>query len=132
MQQLPTCGCGGSSHLVFSCSGAADTGELADRGARGIARDGAAQMACLAGLGGQVSGIMASARAAAAILVVDGCPLDCGRRALELAGCRCIAHLRLSDIGFPKGHSPVNDESVARVVAAGRQLINDFDKESGT
>jgi len=132
MQQLPTCGCGGSSRLVFACSGAADTGELADQGARQIARDGAAQMACLAGIGGQISGIVASARGAAAVLVVDGCPLDCGRKALELVGCTRISHLRLSELGFHKGHSPVTNEAVARVVAAGSDLLNDLNKESQT
>lgn len=129
MQELPTCGCGGSNRLVFACSGAADTGELADRSARRISRDGAAQMACLAGIGGQISGIVASARGAAAVLAIDGCPLDCGRRALEAAGCNGFAHLRLSDLGFRKGQSPVTDQNTARVVAAGKQLLGDLGKE---
>ena len=40
--------------VVYACSGCSDAGELADRIARQLTRDGAAEMSCLAGIGGRV------------------------------------------------------------------------------
>ena len=59
-----TCGCSCSSapKLIFSCSGAADVGELADQAARRLTREGSGKMFCLAGIGGQVEGIIKSKR----------------------------------------------------------------------
>ena len=56
------------------------------RAARKLSAEGAGKMFCLAGVGGRVSGIVASTEAAAAILAIDGCPLDCTRKTLEEAG----------------------------------------------
>lgn len=41
--------------------------------------------ACLAGIGGHVSGIVESARAADRIVVVDGCHVKCGKKTLDHA-----------------------------------------------
>ena len=117
------CGCGTAPRLIFACSGAADVGHLSDLAARKLSAEGAGKMFCLAGIGGRVSGIMATTEAAAAILAVDGCPLDCTRNTLQQAGFEEFEHLRLSDLGMQKGKSPVTDERVAEVAARGRQLL---------
>ena len=112
------CSCGSNSgpKLIFACSGCADVGELADQAARKLTRDGAGQMFCLAGIGGRVSGIMKSTEAAGSILAIDGCPLDCTRKTLDVAGFARINHQRLSDLGFEKGKTQVNRESIAAVI----------------
>ena len=51
------CACCASPVLIFSCSGGADTGELADQATREMTRQGIGRMFCLAGIGGKVSGI---------------------------------------------------------------------------
>ena len=120
MAQSKTSGCCCSSalQLVFSCSGAADVGELADRAARKLTADGVAKMFCLAGIGGRVSGIVKSTEAASKVVAVDGCPLDCARKTLEEAGFSHFDHVRLSDLGLVKGESPVTEAQVATVVRA--------------
>ena len=40
--------------IVYACSGCSDAGELADRIARRLTREGVAEMSCLAGIGGRV------------------------------------------------------------------------------
>lgn len=70
-----SCKCAGSLTLVFSCGGAADVGEISDRVARKLNRDGVGKMFCIVGIGGRVSGIMESTKAADLILAIDGCPL---------------------------------------------------------
>lgn len=121
--QQSQCTCDTAPKLVFSCSGAADVGQLTDLAARRLSREGDAKMFCLAGIGGRVSGIMASAQAAAALLALDGCPLDCARKTLEEAGFTKFSHLRLSDMGITKGQSPVTDERLAAVTQRARELI---------
>jgi uncharacterized metal-binding protein len=112
----PTCACGAAPKLVFACSGAADVGQISDLAARRLSAEGAGRMFCLAGIGGRVSGILETTRAAAAILAIDGCPLDCARKTLEEAGFPRFEHLRLSDMGMEKGKSPPTEERVGQVV----------------
>lgn len=110
-----SCACSAGPKLIFSCSGAADVGALADQAARKLNKEGAGKMFCLAGIGGRVSGIMKSTEAASSILAIDGCPLDCTKKSLEEAGFKQFNHLRLADLGFEKGKTEVDAESIAKV-----------------
>jgi uncharacterized metal-binding protein len=110
------CDCGTAPKLIFSCSGAADVGELADQSARKLTRNGNGKMFCLAGIGGRVSGIIKSTEVAASILAIDGCALDCTKKSLEEAGFKQFNHLRLTDLGFKKGDTEVDHDSIAQVV----------------
>ncbi len=112
-----------TSKLIFACSGAADVGAISDQAARKLAREGAGKMFCLAGVGGRVSGIMKTTESASAILAIDGCALDCVRNCLKQAGITEFEHLRLADLGFEKGESPVTDEALEKVTARGRELL---------
>jgi uncharacterized metal-binding protein len=112
----PGCACCAAPKLIFACSGAADVGHISDLAARKLTAEGAGKMFCLAGVGGRVSGIMASTEAAQSILAIDGCPLDCTRKTLEEAGFKQFEHLRLADMGLEKGKTPVTEEVVAKVV----------------
>jgi uncharacterized metal-binding protein len=109
--------------VVYACSGCSDAGEIADHVARRLTREGAAQMSCLAGIGGRVKSLLARAEQAERILVVDGCPLNCARHTLELAGFNQFTHLELHRLGIRKGSTPVTDERVAAGVAAAKQLL---------
>lgn len=120
---MASCACGTAPKLVFACSGAADVGHISDLAARKLAREGGGKMFCLAGVGGRVSGIMETTKSAAAILAIDGCPLDCARKTLEGAGFNEFEHVRLSDLGMEKGKSPLSDELVDKVVAAGVERL---------
>jgi uncharacterized metal-binding protein len=108
--------------LVYPCSGAADVGEIADRAARKISRETDVKMSCLAGIGGRVNALMSNAAAAPVLLAIDGCPHDCAKKTLELAGFTNIQHVRVTDLGFKKGASPATEESVAKVAEAASSL----------
>ena len=121
MVSIPTscsCGCSGSSgpRVIFSCSGAADVGELADQAARKLTRNGTGKMFCLAGISGRVDTIIESTKVATKILAIDGCALDCTKKSLAEAGITRINHLRLTDLGFEKGKTDVNADTIAQVV----------------
>lgn len=109
--------------VVYACSGCSDAGEIADRIARQLTRDGVAQMSCLAGIGGRVKSLLATAQNAGRILVVDGCPLNCARHTLELAGFKEFDHLELHKLGIRKGSAPVTDERIASGVVAAKGIL---------
>lgn len=118
MSENKSCGCCAAPKLVFACSGGADVGALADQAARKLTADGTAKMFCLAGIGGRVSGIMKTTEAAAKVVAIDGCPLNCARKTLEQAGFTGFTHVQLADLGFSKGESPVTEERVLSVAMA--------------
>lgn len=119
MNDKNACTCGAAPKLIFACSGAADVGAIADQAARKLTKDGAGKMFCLAGVGGRVSGIMATTASATRILAIDGCPLNCVKNCLEQAGFTKYEHLQLADLGMEKGKMPPTPEAVAKVVTAG-------------
>lgn len=115
--------CAGGDKLIFACSGAADVGAISDRAARQMTRDGLGKMFCLAGVGGQVEGIVQKTRAASQVLAIDGCSLDCARKCLDQAGLSDFTHVRITDLGMEKGRTPITDENVTTAVKAVSPLL---------
>jgi uncharacterized metal-binding protein len=116
--------------VVYACSGCSNAGELADPIAPRLAREGAAEMSCLAGIGSRVKNLVAEAEKSERILVIDGCPLNCAAHTLRLAGFQNFERLELHKIGIRKGSCPINEDLVSSgVSAAGKilspQLLND-------
>jgi uncharacterized metal-binding protein len=109
--------------IVYACSGCSDAGELADRIARQLTREGAAEMSCLAGIGGRVKSLVTRAENAERILAIDGCPLNCTRHTLELAGFKNFEHLELHKLGMRKNSWPVTNERIAAGVDAAKKLL---------
>ncbi len=115
--------CTGSEKLIFACSGAADVGAVSDQAARQMTRDGVGKMFCLAGLGGKVEGIVQKSKAAARVLAIDGCTLDCAKKCLEQAGIADFAHVRITDLGMEKGQTPPTNENITTVTEAASPLL---------
>ena len=108
---------------MFSCSGAADTAEIADRAVRKLHRDGTAKMFCLAGIGGRVEVILLNTQAAKSVVAVDGCDTDCAKRTLERAGFKDFTHIRVTDLGLEKGKTEVIPERIDMVAARVRDAL---------
>jgi uncharacterized metal-binding protein len=119
----PICSCSAAPTLIFACSGSSDVGELADRAARKMTKENIGKMFCLAGIGGKVSGMIKSTEAASSVLVIDGCPLSCGKKTLEQAGLNNFSHLQLSEIGMVKGKTQVSDENIEKIITKASSLI---------
>jgi uncharacterized metal-binding protein len=124
MSQEKSCSCSGGPKLIFACSGAADVGEIADKTARQLAKEGVGKMFCAAGIGGRISGILKTTESAEKILAIDGCRLNCVKSSLENAGFNKFTHLQLADLGLEKGSSPATEENVAKVVAKSKELMS--------
>jgi uncharacterized metal-binding protein len=124
MSDQKNCACSAALKLIFTCSGAADVGAIADQAARQLTREGAGKMFCLAGVGGRISGIMKTTEGAEKILAIDGCPLNCAKNCLEQAGFTKFEHLNLTDLGLAKGQSAVSAENIQKVVDNSKEKLS--------
>ena len=103
---------------VLACSGCSAAGELADHTARRLQQMGAAKMSCLAGVGGRVPSITATVQKAATILMIDGCPLECGAHVLRNAGFTNFKQFKLHELGVRKNRAEAVDEATVSWLAA--------------
>ena len=117
------CSGGSAPKFVFPCSGASDVGGLSAQAACQMAKDGAGKMYCLAGIGGRVDAIMTNTKAAARVLVIDGCEQECARKTMELAGFKDFQHLKLAEMGFKKGETPLTPARIREVADRGAGLL---------
>lgn len=119
-QPTPSCSCGGQKKkvLVFSCSGAANVAEVADRVARKLNADGNGQMYCLAGVGAGIPNMVQAARDADLNLVIDGCPMDCARKIFENHKLTNVRIIRVTDHGIQKSKGiPATPEQIEAIHA---------------
>ncbi len=114
-----TCNCGGDNemNLVYSCSGAANTGLLADQVMRTLIRDKVGAGTCLAAMGAGLSGFLASAQSATRNIVLDGCPVACGAKIFQKNEIP-FQHYVLTEFGVEKGKTPITGELIEEVAAS--------------
>jgi uncharacterized metal-binding protein len=110
------CNCGSEKTvLITACSGAANTGYLADQVARGLRAEKVGSMTCLAALGAELSGCVESARGAGRNIVIDGCPVACGAKIYAKLGLPCEA-FQMTDFGAEKGKTEITPDLVKAVL----------------
>lgn len=104
--------------LVYSCSGCSSAAQLANHLALKLDREGVAEMSCIAGVGGGVTGLVRTARSGRQILALDGCVLKCVSACLANADVTADTHLVLSDFGVKKRqHADFDPAQAAQVYA---------------
>lgn len=108
--------------LVYSCSGCSSAAQMANTLALWLDRAGAAEMSCIAGVGGGVTGLVRTAQSGRPILALDGCVLHCVSACLEQAGVKPDTHLTLSDYGVRKRKHADFDPDQAQAVYAAEVL----------
>jgi uncharacterized metal-binding protein len=102
--------------LVYSCSGCSSAAQMANRIALWMDADGAAEMSCIAGVGGGVPGLLRTAQSGRPVFALDGCILHCTRACLARAGVEPTLHLTLSDFGVRKRkHEEFDSEQAGSV-----------------
>jgi len=109
--------CNGGTTLLYPCSGASDVGEVTDRVARKLWSEGFATKTCLAAIGAEIPGFIASAKGADINITIDGCPLACARKSLERVGVTPQSHI-LTDMGLEKGKTSVSVEVIDKICKA--------------
>lgn len=104
--------------LVYACSGCSGAARMANHLALRLDRAGAAEMSCIAGVGGDVPHLLQIARSGRPIVVLDGCPLECARNCLARHGLRPALHHLLSADGADRRDHGGFDERQAELMLA--------------
>ena len=112
---MDKCCCNTKSRLIYSCSGAANTGEIADQISRKLAKEGYGNMTCLASVGAHISGFIESAKGADENIIIDGCSVACAKNILEHIGVTPTKSYALTEMGVEKGKTPSTEEIVSKI-----------------
>ena len=75
----------GGNIMILACSGGSNVGQLSNQAAVELTQEGFGKMFCLAGIGGQLSGFVQSAKDVPEMVVIDGCSVGCAKACLENA-----------------------------------------------
>ncbi|MFZ6008755.1 MAG: putative zinc-binding protein [Bacteroidota bacterium] len=102
--------------LVYSCSGCSSAAQMANHIALRLDRNGAAEMSCIAGVGGNVKKLVRLAQSGRPIIVIDGCPLACAKACLKNHHLLPDAHIVLTDHGVDKKQHQDFDPHQAQVI----------------
>ena len=92
----------GGNIMILACSGGSNVGQLSNQAAVELAQEGFGKMFCLAGIGGQFSGFVQSARDVPEMVVIDGCSVGCAKACLDQAEVPVGNYLVLTDLGIEK------------------------------
>lgn len=102
-RQDNTCCAEGAKTLILACSGGSNVGQIANNVMIAIDRNGYGNAYCLAGIGAAPSGFIESAKAGRTILI-DGCPVACGKKAFEKYGIEPTKYFVVTELGIEKRH----------------------------
>jgi len=102
-EQRDVCCSGDAKTLVLACSGGSNAGQIANNVMIELDKKGVGNAYCLAGIGAALSGFVESAKAAKTV-VIDGCPVGCGKKAFEKYGIEASQYFIVTELGIEKTH----------------------------
>jgi len=120
------CAGGGEERVVlfYACSGAANVAEIADHAARQMMAAGHGAMFCLAGVGAGIGGMVQTAKDADLNIIIDGCPMGCGKKIFEQAGITNYMQITVTDLGIEKVKgAPCSEGEVQVVVKKAKEAV---------
>lgn len=104
--------------ILLACSGASNTGAYSDKISRKLMSDGNAKMLCLARFAVDknfAEESKAELNNGARIVVLDGCPINCGEKTLRANGIEQFEHVNTTDFGIVKGQTPVTEAKINEI-----------------
>ena len=115
----------GGNIMILTCSGGSNVGQLSNQAAVELTQEGVGKMFCLAGIGGQLSGFIQSAKDVPEMVVIDGCETACARATLENAGVPLQKYLVLTDLGIEKNKDfKLKPEEILKVKEAVKETLS--------
>ena len=117
MAEETKCSCGSANVALFPCAGAANVGQISNKIAIALEEQGIGNLMCTVGIGARAPGLMKSAEASERIITIDGCPVNCATKTMELAGFKVDRQIIISELGVKKNkdRNP-KDEEIAEVL----------------
>jgi uncharacterized metal-binding protein len=104
MSEGKNCSCSADTVTVMACSGGSNVGQMTNELAKRLDQAGLAKFFCMAGVGGQVSGIIEGCKSVDKLLVLDGCSVACAKKMMDLAGLQNYEYLVVTDLDIEKKH----------------------------
>ncbi|MDW7679385.1 MAG: putative zinc-binding protein [bacterium] len=104
--------------IILACSGASNTGAYSDKTARKMMQDGNAKMLCLARFAVDKSFAEQSKAElgnGARIVVLDGCPINCGEKTLTGNDIKQFEHINITDFGIVKGQTSETEAKINEI-----------------
>jgi Uncharacterized conserved protein len=124
MPEETKCACGSTNVAIFPCVGAANVGQLSNRIAIELEKQGIGNLMCTAGIGARAPGLMKSAEASDRIIAINGCPVNCASKTLELAGFKVDKHIVISELGIKKSkEKDLKDQEVADTLGKVMEIL---------
>lgn len=124
MAEETKCSCGSANVAIFPCAGAANVGQLSNKVAIELEKQGIGNLMCTVGIGARAPGLMKSAEASDRIIAINGCPVNCATKTMELAGFKVDREIVLSDLGIKKTKDrDPKDEEVAEVLGKVMEIL---------
>jgi uncharacterized metal-binding protein len=124
MTENVKCGCGTVNVAIFPCAGASNVGQFSNKIAIELDKKEIGNMMCTVGIGARAPGLMKSAEASDRIIAIDGCPVSCARKTLELAGFKIDRHIVISELGIKKTKDrDLKDAEVAEVLEKTLEIL---------
>lgn len=124
MPEETKCACGSANVAIFPCVGAANVGQLSNRIAIELEKQGIGNLMCTAGIGARAPGLMKSAEASDRIIAINGCPVNCASKTLELAGFEVDKHIIISELGIKKSkEKDLKDQEVADTLGKVMEIL---------
>ena len=111
---------------MLACSGGANVGQLANQAVVELTQEGFGKMFCLAGIGGQLSGFVQSAKDVARLVVIDGCDIGCAKAVLEKNHIPLRGYVVVTQLGIDKNKDfDLKPQEVQVVKEAARKAAQD-------
>jgi uncharacterized metal-binding protein len=124
MAKKSSCCCSTDAKSILACSGASNVGQMTNEVAKSLDEAGDAKFFCLAGVGGRVSGMVASVKGSDKVLVLDGCPVACAKKCVDAAGITGYEYLVVTELGIEKKHAfNLGREELGKTLAAARDKL---------
>jgi uncharacterized metal-binding protein len=122
------CGSTPGETLIFTCAGAAHSGQVANRAGVQAMQQGVGSLLCTAAVAADIADKMERTRQAGRRIAIDGCDDHCCRKVMEKAGVAVDVHVVATDLGIEKkpahpdmiGDARKVVEKIKALVAAGR------------
>ncbi len=117
---------GGDEIMILACSGGSNVGQLTNQAAVELTQEGFGKMYCLAGVAGQLSGFVQSAKDVPVMVAIDGCQAGCAKAILENARVPLKNYLVLTEEGIEKNKNfNLERSDIDRVKAAVKRVVGE-------
>jgi len=110
---------GGKRRIIFPCAGVANVGQISNAAAHRLTDEGYGAATCVALLGTGDAGLKQRIAEADEVVIIDGCPVICGKKIADAQGLIPAQHIVITSLGIDKAYGkPVTGDDVELVVSA--------------